>query len=72
MTNVADLEHDVEIAAREYEAAQRAVQSAYKTLVVAIAAAIQGDVKQTRIVEITGKSREHIRRLTRKAGIAAD
>lgn len=72
MTNVADLEHDVETAARDYEAAQRAVKSAYQTLVGAIAAAVQGNVKQTRIVEITSFSREHIRRLTRKSGIAAD
>lgn len=75
MAPVSDLDRavvDLEASARAFVDAQAAAEAARQRLAASIVDATRAGVRQTRVVEITGYTREHVRRLVRAAGIESE
>lgn len=72
MAPVSDLDRavvELEASTRAFVDAQAAAERARQRLASAIVDATRLGLRQTRVVEITGYTREHVRRLVRAAGI---
>ncbi len=71
MTHDQEALQPVESALAQFAAAQKSLEAARGSLREAIVTAVRAGVRQSDLVRTTGLSREHIRRLTRAAGISA-
>lgn len=59
-------------AAAEYRALEARLVTARGTLAAAIVEAAKAKMPQTEIIQITGYSREHVRRILRDGGVPGD
>jgi hypothetical protein len=75
MAPVSDLDRavvDLEASTRAFVDAQAAANAARIRLASAIVDATRAGLRQTRVVEITGYTREHVRRLVRASGAESE